>query len=63
MILKECRCPYIISYYGSYFKEDALWLIIEYCSAGSVIDLIKITKKQLSECEIACILSQALRGL
>ena len=63
MILKECQSPYIIQYYGSYFKDDALWLIIEYCSAGSVIDLIKITKKQLSECEISCIMSQTIRGL
>lgn len=45
IILKECQSNYIVRYYGSYFKDNHLWLIIEYCSAGSVIDLIKITKQ------------------
>ena len=63
IILKECHSPYIIQYYGSYFKDETLWLIIEYCAAGSVIDLIKITKRQLSECEISCIISHTLQGL
>lgn len=25
-IMKQCRSPYIISYYGSYFKETELWV-------------------------------------
>lgn len=36
---------------------------MEYCAAGSAIDLIKITKKQLNEYEIASILKAALKGL
>ncbi len=39
-ILKECKSEYIVSYYGSYLKDNKLWLIMEYCAAGSVIDLI-----------------------
>lgn len=56
MILKECKSKYIVKYYGSYYKDNCLWLVIEYCAAGSIIDLIKITKKQLNEYEIASIL-------
>ena len=36
---------------------------MEYCAAGSVIDLIKITKKRLNEHEIASILFYALKGI
>ena len=36
---------------------------MEYCSAGSVLDLIKITGNPLNEVQIASILSQVLRGL
>ena len=36
---------------------------MEYCAAGSVIDLMKITKKNLNEYEIASILQTTLKGL
>ena len=62
-ILKECDSPFIVKYYGSYFKENYLWLIMEYCAAGSMIDLIKITKKSLNENEIASVFQSTLKGL
>ena len=36
---------------------------MEYCAAGSVIDLIRITKKNLDEFEIASIAFNTLKGL
>jgi serine/threonine protein kinase len=36
---------------------------MEYCAAGSVIDLIRITKKTLNEVEIASIAYNTLKGL
>lgn len=62
-ILKECRNPNIVGYIGSYIKDTDLWLIMEYCSAGSVADLIKITKRTLSEAQIASVCQAVLRGL
>lgn len=62
-ILKECRHPNIVGYIGSYIKKGNLWLIMEYCSAGSVADLIKVTKKTLDEVQIASICQAVLRGL
>ena len=58
MIMRECESSYIVKYFGSYIKSNNnhLWLIIEYCSAGSVLDLIKITKNTLNEYQIASIL-------
>ena len=33
-----------------------MWIVLEYCHAGSIIDLINITQKRLNENEIASIL-------
>jgi len=33
-IMKGCRSPYIISYYGSYYKDNELWIVMEHCGAG-----------------------------
>ncbi|MFO0131280.1 MAG: protein kinase domain-containing protein [bacterium] len=50
-------------YYGAYNKNNYLWLVMEYCAAGSVIDLIRITKRTLNEFEIASIAYNTLKGL
>ena len=55
-ILKQCKCPHIVRYFGSYMKGDDLWLVLEYCNAGSVSDLIKSTGRTLTEIEIASVL-------
>nr|CAH7728472.1 unnamed protein product [Callosobruchus chinensis]CAI5817013.1 unnamed protein product [Callosobruchus analis] len=62
-IMQQCDSPYVVKYYGSYFKNTDLWIIMEYCGAGSVSDIIRLRKKTLTECEIATILSDALKGL
>jgi len=62
-ILRECQSSYIVQYYGSYYKDRKIWIIIENCDAGSVLDLIKITKKNLTEEHIASIIFMVLKGL
>lgn len=62
-IMQQCDSPYVVKYYGSYFKNTDLWIIMEYCGAGSVSDCMRLRKKTLTECEIATILSDALKGL
>lgn len=34
--------PHVVRYYGSYFKNSDLWIVMEYCGAGSVSDIIRI---------------------
>ncbi|EEC18412.1 traf2 and nck interacting kinase, tnik, putative, partial [Ixodes scapularis] len=64
----------IATYYGAFIqksppgKDDKLWLVMEYCGAGSVTDLVKCkylsTKGQsLKEEWIAYICREILRGL
>jgi serine/threonine protein kinase len=62
-ILRQCRHPNIVGYIGSYIKDEDLWLIMEFCSAGSIADIIKITKKPFSEPQIASVCQAVLRGL
>lgn len=52
-----------MKYYGSYFKDGKLWIVLEYCHAGSIIDLINITQRKLNEHEIASILESVIEGL
>ncbi|XP_042896675.1 serine/threonine-protein kinase 3 [Parasteatoda tepidariorum] len=62
-IMQQCDSPYVVKYYGSYFKGTDLWIVMEYCGGGSVSDLMRIRKKTLMEHEIATILCDTLRGL
>ncbi|XP_063055640.1 serine/threonine-protein kinase 3-like [Engraulis encrasicolus] len=62
-IMQQCDSPYVVKYYGSYFKNTDLWIVMEYCGAGSVSDLIRARNKTLSEDEIATILKSTLKGL
>jgi serine/threonine kinase 3 len=40
-IMQQCDSPYVVRYFGSYFKDTDLWIVMEYCGAGSVSDIIK----------------------
>ncbi|ERL94311.1 hypothetical protein D910_11592 [Dendroctonus ponderosae] len=62
-IMQQCDSPYVVKYYGSYFKNTDLWIVMEYCGAGSVSDIMRLRKKTLSEVEIATVLSDTLKGL
>ena len=56
---------YILKYYGSYFSRqtNTLWLILEYCASGSVIDLMLAMDRTYTEIEIATIIKMVLQGL
>lgn len=60
----------IATYYGAFIhksppgQDDKLWLVMEYCGAGSVTDLVKSTKTlSLREEWIAYICREICRGL
>ena len=59
------KSKYIVNYYGSYYsrKSNTLWLILEYCSSGSVIDLMLAMKRKYTEIEISTIIENVLQGL
>ena len=61
--LQSCKSKYIIEYYGSYKKDNSIWIVIEYCDGGSVLDLMRITNHTLTENQIASIIYMVLQGL
>ncbi|KAG7457128.1 hypothetical protein MATL_G00243210 [Megalops atlanticus] len=70
MLKKYSHHPNIATYYGAFIKknppgiDDQLWLVMEFCGAGSVTDLIKNTKgNSLKEEWTAYICREILRGL
>jgi len=62
-IMQQCDSPYVVKYYGSYFKNTDLWIVMEYCGAGSVSDIMRLRKKTLTEEEIGTVLCDTLKGL
>ena len=62
-VLKQCNNPYIIKYKNSYIKNNKIWIIIEYCEGGSILDLMHITKRKLTEEQISNIIRMVLKGL
>uniref|UniRef100_A0A8C7GRW6 non-specific serine/threonine protein kinase n=1 Tax=Oncorhynchus kisutch TaxID=8019 RepID=A0A8C7GRW6_ONCKI len=70
MLKKYSHHRNIATYYGAFVKksppghDDHLWLVMEFCGAGSVTDLVKNTKgNSLKEDWIAYICREILRGL
>ncbi|XP_066038139.1 mitogen-activated protein kinase kinase kinase kinase 4-like isoform X1 [Chamaea fasciata] len=70
MLKKYSHHRNIATYYGAFVKkspagqDDQLWLVMEYCGAGSVTDLVKKTKGNcFKEDWIAYICREVLRGL
>ena len=62
-VLQQCKSPYILEYFGYYIKNNTIWIIIEYCDGGSVLDLMRITERNLNEEQIASIIYMVLNGL
>ena len=56
---------YILKYYGSYYsrKSNTIWLILEYCYCGSLVDLMFSIDRRYSEIEIATFIEMVLQGL
>lgn len=47
-ILRELKtnmlveCPYIVSFYGSFYEENAVHIVLEYMDGGSLSDVLGI---------------------
>lgn len=39
LMIRGCVHPNIIAYHGSYLRRDRLWIVMEYCSGGSLQDI------------------------
>ena len=39
LMMKDCRHPNIVAYFGSYLRRDKLWICMEFCGGSSLQDI------------------------
>mmetsp|Transcript_18595 Transcript_18595/g.27838 ORF Transcript_18595/g.27838 Transcript_18595/m.27838 type:complete len:382 (-) Transcript_18595:169-1314(-) len=62
-ILATCNGPYTVEYIANFVKSGKFYIAMEYCAAGSVMDLMQICRITLTESEIAVCMKHSLKGL
>lgn len=63
-VLKQCKHTNIVAYYGTYTKQEELWIIMDYCGAGSLKDVLNLTGCTLdNEAQVRHVLTSTLKGL
>ncbi|XP_065845182.1 mitogen-activated protein kinase kinase kinase kinase 5-like [Oscarella lobularis] len=61
-VLQDCEHSNIVAYFGSYLRNDRLWIAMEFCGGGSLQDIYHITGG-LNELQIAYVCGETLKGL
>lgn len=62
-ILKKCKHPCIVSYFGTIKNRLDLWILMDYCALGSVRDMMVTCNKTLNEDQIRFISFHTLLAL
>ncbi|KAI9221754.1 serine/threonine kinase 4 [Blastocladiella britannica] len=62
-MMQACDSPAIVQLHHFYVEPHYLWMVMEFCAAGSVADVMKATGRTLSEPIIAVIARDTLLGL
>eukprot|EP01117_Protostelium_nocturnum_P007587 TRINITY_DN2718_c0_g1_i1.p1 TRINITY_DN2718_c0_g1~~TRINITY_DN2718_c0_g1_i1.p1 ORF type:complete len:567 (+),score=169.17 TRINITY_DN2718_c0_g1_i1:394-2094(+) len=62
-VLKQCKSPNVLSYYGTCSTANEVWILMDYCAVGSVKDMINRTLEPLEEAQIAHVSLGVLKGL
>ena len=62
-IMATCVSRHIVAYSCAYYKDNNLWIVMEYCGAGSVKDILRLSKSTLSEETISALMYSVLHGL
>lgn len=64
-VMKDCNSDFITAYEGTYFndKKEEIWIVMEYCAAGSIADIMCALDRPLDEEQIAVVCKFTLKGL
>ncbi|XP_077422140.1 mitogen-activated protein kinase kinase kinase kinase 5 isoform X2 [Vanacampus margaritifer] len=62
VIVRSCKHANIVAYYGSYIRNNKLWICMEFCGGGSLLDIYSATGP-LSEAQIAYVCREMLQGV
>jgi hypothetical protein len=59
----DLQHPSIVCYYGWFFEEGRLWLIMEFCDGGSLTDIMRTLHRPLNEKELSAVMRGVLTSL
>ena len=59
----QFESEYLVKFYASFKTTDLLWIVMEFCEAGSVADVISLCEKCMTEEMIRSICYDTLSGL
>ncbi|KAI8585657.1 kinase-like domain-containing protein [Geranomyces variabilis] len=62
-LLRQCSHRNVLQYYGCLPTSEQMWILTDYCAAGSVSDLMELTEATLTEQQMGVVLAAALEGL
>lgn len=62
-MLETCDHENVVAYYGSFRKDNVMWICMEFCGGGSVSDIYNGLQTHMTEPEIIAIMHYSLRGL
>ena len=62
-LLQRCNSAYIVRAFGAFAKPKELWIVMEYCNLGSLLDVMRYMDEPLPEGAIAAACSDSVRGL
>lgn len=61
--LRRLKSPYVVSFIEGYLFDMELWIVMEYCAAGSMSDLYEATKTPLNEPQLRAVMAYCVLGL
>jgi serine/threonine protein kinase len=61
--LVDCDNENVVRYFDSFLKDKELWIIMEYCGAGSIADVCDIVQQGLKEEQIKYVIRETLKGV
>jgi len=62
-VMKECKHENIVKYYGSFLKDQKLYVAMEYCHAGALNEIYVDLGEPFTEKQIAYVMRESLKGL
>eukprot|EP00793_Prasinoderma_coloniale_P004068 PRCOL_00006243-RA len=62
-MLRECSHPNVVNYLGFHRSADMVFIVMEYCGGGSVVEALHATRAGLSEAQCRHVLRETLEGL
>lgn len=62
-ILHGSSSKYIVRYDGYYLEKNCLSILMEYCSGGSLYEILTVLQRPLTEVEVSCCIYGLLKAL